>query len=113
MAFILAEFGPFHLVRPTADMTMETAVEDRRELEELFTRNMPFDLVLDLSRIGQMDSAGMGSIVAASTTGRVKGHRTLLYAPTPQVVALMEQLELSGFFPLITNEADLLSRLPD
>ncbi|MEG1610392.1 MAG: STAS domain-containing protein [Bilophila sp.] len=113
MAFIVAEFGFFHLVRPTADMTVETAVEDRRELEALFNKKGIFDLVLDLSKIKRVDSAGMGSIMAASATGRGRGHRMLLYAPTPQILELMRILELAGFFPLITSEADLLSRLPD
>lgn len=113
MPFIVAEFGPFHLVRPAASMTIETAVEDRRELEDMFKKSGTYDLVLDLSKIEEIDSSGIGALVAAATTGRGRGHRTMLYCPNSKVSTLMEHLELSGFFPLITSEADLLSRLPD
>ena len=42
-----------------------------------------------------------------------KGHRVHLFSPAPHVQKQMETQEISGLFPLIENEPDLVSRLPD
>ncbi len=41
------------------------------------------------------------------------GRRLLLYRPTPEAVHTMETAQLTGFFPILGDEEDLLALLPD
>lgn len=113
MSIVVAELGPFRLVRLTGDLVVENAVQLATNMQELLTERGNHEYVLDLSKVGTVDAAGLGAVIASAALARGKGQRIYLFAPAPHVQERMEEQELSGFFPLIENETDLLSRLPD
>lgn len=113
MPIVTAELGPFFLVRFTGDLTIDNATELGAAMETVFTGRDRQEFVLDLSKAGKTDAAGIGAIIASAAVARGKGHRIYLFSPAPHVQKQMEKQEISGLFPLIENEADLVSRLPD
>lgn len=113
MSIFMAELGPFHLVRFIGDLTIQDAVCFHENLNELLSGKDRYEYVLDLSKIGAVDAAGMSALISSAAAARGRGHRIYLYAPAPHVQKQMEEQEVTGLFPLIENEADLVSRLPD
>lgn len=113
MPIVLAQLGPFHLARFTGDLTIDNAVQLGKDLETIFRQDKDAEFVFDLSHAGETDAAGVGTIISVAAKARGKGCRIYLYAPVAHVQQVMEQLQVTDFFPLIENEADLLSRLPD
>lgn len=97
----------------TGELTLVNATEVRAELERLFARTGVSDVVLDLGGVTFLDSSGLGALVAASTSARSRGRRLLLYRPAPETVHTMEAAQLTGFFPILGDEDDLLALLPD
>ncbi len=113
MSIVVAELGSFHLVRLTGDLLIENAIQLATSMQELLTEPGHHEYVLDLSKTGKVDPAGLGAVIASAALARGKGQRIYLFAPAPHVQKQLEEQELSGLFPLIENETDLLSRLPD
>ena len=113
MPIVTAELGPFFLVRLTGDLTIDNATDLAANMGKLFTVRDRREFVLDLSKVGKTDAAGIGAVIASAAVARGKGHRIYLFSPAPHVQNQMETQEISGLFPLIENEPDLVSRLPD
>lgn len=104
---------PLKVVRMTQDMSINNAVNLREKLTTLLTRmDMP-DVVFDMTDVRHVDGAGLGALTAAYTAGLIFGHAMFIYNPSPVMEALMDELDLTGFFPLIKSESELLSRVRD
>ena len=104
----LDDHGNILVATLTGELTLANATEVRSELERLFARKGVSDVVLDLGAVSFMDT-----LVAASTKARSMGRRLLLYRPTAEAVHTMETAQLTGFFPILDDEEDLLALLPD
>lgn len=104
---------PLKVVRIATQMTIEHAVELRNKLTTLLSRSDMPDVVFDLSDVREVDAAGVGALTAAYTTGLTFGHSMFIYNPSPKMRAMLDQLDLAGFFPLIKSESELLSRVRD
>lgn len=104
---------PLKVVRMTAEMTIETAVDLRAKLTTLLTRpDMP-DVVFDLSGVQKVDAAGIGALAGACSVGLTFGHEMFIYNPPEAMRALLEELDLVGYFHTIKYESELLSRVRD
>lgn len=64
-------------------------------------------LVLNLSRVGNMDASGLGVLVSLQTSMQRYGRRLVLLAPAPHVEQLMKEAEIEGFFPVCETEEDI------
>lgn len=106
----LEHFESITVVRFHGDMALPDAVELRRQLEKILKDSKPKDVVLDLSQAGHADTSGLGALVGASTCGRVWGKRLMLYQPTNHIKRLLEQTQISGFFPMLEDAYDLKAR---
>lgn len=105
---------PLKIVRMTpTGMTIANAVILREKLIKLMTLPEMPDVVFDLSDVTDVDAAGIGAMTAAYTIGLGFGHNLFIYNPPPNMRTLLEELDLSGFFPLIKSESELLSRVRD
>lgn len=104
---------PLKVVRMAPEMTIENAVDLRVKLTTLLTRpDMP-DVVFDLTGVQKVDSAGIGAMAGAYSVGLTFGHDMFIYNPPAAMRALLEQLDLTGYFHLIKYESELLSRVRD
>lgn len=105
---------PLKIVRMTpTGMTITNAVTLREKLIKLLTLPEMPDVVFDLSDVKEVDPAGIGALTAAYTVGLAFGHNLFIYNPPPNMRTLLDELDLSGFFPLIKSESELLSRVRD
>ena len=101
------------LIRLGAQMTIRNAVTLRAQLLELVSEGEKRDLILDLSGVADADASGLAALLEAFTAGQRLGRKVFLYQPTPKIRLLLDELDLTGFFPLVTSKADLITRLPD
>lgn len=108
----IERYGVITVVHLTGDMLLEDAVSLRQQLEQTLKATQVKDVALDLHKVQNVDSSGLGALVGASATGRVRGKRLMLFQPSKEVSDLLEKVEIAGFFPLLEDEDDLLSRLP-
>lgn len=97
----------------SGELTLANAQNLRGELEEAISTEGVTDVALDLAGLTYLDSSGLGSLIAVSTRARASGCRILLYRPSKEVRKLLDAAQLSGLFPLLEDEDDLLTLLPD
>lgn len=103
-------FESITVLRFRGDMVLACAVELRQRLEREIKSSKPKDVVLDMSQVVRADTSGLGALVGACTNGKAMGKRLMLYGITPQVERLLEKAEISGFFPVLGDEHDLMAR---
>lgn len=108
-----AELGNFYLMRLTGDLNIDNSIDFSNKLKDIFTNVKQREFVLDLSKVGEVDATGMAMLISTAAWGRGKGHRIDLFAPAPHIQKRMEEQEINGLFPMIENDVDLFSRLPD
>jgi len=95
------------------DLTLPNAVSLRQELEKTAKREKAKDIVLNLALVENVDSSGLGVLVAVSTVARSFGKRLVLYQVPEKVLEALKQASLDGFFPLLEEDEDLLLVMPD
>ena len=112
MAIKIIKRPPLCIIRLTDNFTIETAVATQQELEAIFTSaNLEGDIIVDLSKVENIDASGLSAVFASMISIRAKGIRSMIYHPAQHVQDVMDTMEINGFFPLIASEEDLMSRL--
>ncbi len=77
-----------------------SAVALREELDRHLLRHRPRRLVLDLSRIEFMDSAGLGLLMGRYRLVRELGGVMALSAPNPRVMKILRLAGMERFFDI-------------
>jgi anti-sigma B factor antagonist len=72
--------------------------------------NVP-TVILDLTEVPYIDSAGLGSLVTAYVTRHKSGQRTVLTGVNPRIVHLLEITKMAHLFPIFPSLADALDAL--
>jgi len=103
-------YGIIVILRFSGDMLIDDAVQLQKDMEDIIIPGKTKDFVLDLIDVRQIDSTGLGALVGAQAAGRINGKRLMLYRPNKKFTALLEGLELSGFFPMLEDDDDLMGR---
>ncbi len=112
MAIKIIKRPPLCIIRLVDDLTIETAIATQQELENIFgTVSSVGDIIVDLSKVEKVDDSGISAVITTMIATRAKGIRIMLYQPAEHVQNIMDTMEVDGFFPLITSEEDLMSRL--
>lgn len=109
--FETENYSTITLVRLKGNMCLADAVDLRHQLENVIKLASSKDIALELCAVDMVDSSGLGALVGASATARGFGKRLMLYRPSPNVTKCLENTDISGFFPLLENEEDLLARM--
>ena len=60
-------------------------------------------LLLDLSRLERIDSAGLSCLLTLGTRARLSGGRMILVAPMPMVAGVLEVTRLDTWFEIAQN----------
>jgi anti-sigma B factor antagonist len=94
------------IVRLDGRLTLGPQLLDfgRRVAELLASRPGPC-VLLDISAVEEVDSAGLGELVILYTTAGQNGSRLCLLSPTPRIAHLLETTRLSGILPHFADEA--------
>ena len=87
---------------PKGRLDASNAAVAERDVLDLLEKNGP-SIVLDLTDIAYMSSAGLRVLLVAAKAARQKGGRAVLAGPHP---AIMEVLRMSGFDKIMTIAAD-------
>ncbi|MDR2696593.1 MAG: STAS domain-containing protein [Deltaproteobacteria bacterium] len=109
----LERFELILIARFIGDLTLPEAVNLRHELEQVVKQEKAKDLVLDLALVNNVDNSGLGVLVAVSTFARSYGKRLILCHVTDAVNEALAQAAINGFFPLLEDDEDLLTVMPD
>lgn len=81
----------------------------KASLQELCTEQT-VKIIADFSALSLTKSA-VGALVAVAAFTHGLNKRLYLYAPSPQVRALLKELELTPFFSYLETEDDIISTL--
>ena len=109
----LERFEQLLIARFIGDLTLPEAVDLRHELEEVITLEKAKDIILDLALVDEVDTSGLGVLVAVSTCARSYGKRLILCRATEEVHEALKHTAIDGFFPLLEDDEDLLAMMPD
>jgi anti-anti-sigma factor len=58
------------------------------------------DIILDFSRLHNLDSAGIGEVVSVHMEARAESRAVCLVAPTPRVRSLLELANVASLFEI-------------
>ncbi len=96
------------LIRLSGRMTLGPQLIDfSRQLAEVLASHRSRGVVLDVSAVTELDSAGLGELVVLYTRAGKNGCRLCLLSPTPRIVRLLEMTKLSGILPYFQNAASV------
>ena len=109
----LERFEQLLITRLIGNLTLPVAVDLRHELEEAVTLEKVKDIILDLTLVEEVDTSGLGVLVAVSTCARSYGKRLILCHATEEVHEALKHAAIDGFFPLLEDDEDLLAMMPD
>jgi anti-sigma B factor antagonist len=65
-------------------------------------------IILDLSNVEMVDSAGLGELVVALMSGQITGRPVKLAAPSKRVYSLLELTNLTSVFDIYSSVEDAL-----
>ncbi len=88
------------LLRLYGEIDHHSAVGLREELDSLLLQERPRRLVLDLSGIEFMDSAGLGLLMGRYRLMRELGGVMALSAPNPRVMKILHVAGMERFFEI-------------
>ncbi|MBQ9405109.1 MAG: STAS domain-containing protein [Desulfovibrio sp.] len=114
MFALKAEMHPHvTILRYEGDMCLPDVAQLTKELEAYLFSSHLRQLVLDLSAVGKVDTAGLGVLVSINTRGLGLRRRLVLLKPAAHVEALLRKVEIEGFFPTFETEEELKGYIPD
>lgn len=114
MFSLTAESHPHVTVlRYTGDMCLPDVAQITKALEDYLLAPHIRQIVLDLSKVGKVDTSGLGVLISINTKGYSLRRRLVLLNPAPHVADLLRKAEIEGFFPTFENEEELKGYIPD
>ncbi len=75
--------------------------------EKIFTLIKTSDLVLDMSRVTNLSSSGLGVLMAAQEVGQESGHRLFILSPSEIVRLAIESTGFADLFPVIHSPGEI------
>jgi anti-sigma B factor antagonist len=88
------------ILRCKGPLTIQTLFEFQNAVRGL---NGAGALIVDFTDVPFIDSAGLGSLVAAHISGRNNGRKLVLVSPNERVKALIRMTNLEPFFPMFAS----------
>lgn len=90
----------------SGDIDHHAAREMRQELDEVITHSQPELLILDMEKVGFMDSSGIGLILGRLRAVRACGGDIIIKNARPEIAAVIKISGLSGLLVEVEkNEA--------
>jgi anti-sigma B factor antagonist len=95
------------VIRCEGEITLDGTPGLKRSIEDALGGGAVDAVVMDLSRVRFMDSAGIGFLVAMNTRVQNGGGSFYLYKPSQQVTKTLELVQLIDFFEFCATEDEL------
>lgn len=89
------------------ELTIDVTQDLRKEILETLEKSGPLRVVLDLSKVFFMDSAGIGFLVSMSSRLKSVGVDFRLYRPSTQIGKTLDLVQLKSYFNIIKSEKEL------
>ncbi|WBB80746.1 STAS domain-containing protein [Micromonospora sp. WMMD882] len=97
------------VVTPTGDIDLDTGDTLRAALSH--AADMGGDVIVDLTRVHLVDSAGLGLLVRAHLDARDRGATLCLATPSPFVRTVLRTMRLDGVFTVVDDRETGLAHL--
>lgn len=98
------------VIHPTGRITMRNAPKLRDDLDALVADGINL-VVVDLSEVDSVDSAGLGALIAGLKAARKSGGELRIAAPNAKVLMVLDMVKLSGvFYPYESTAAAMAGR---
>jgi anti-sigma B factor antagonist len=94
------------LVRVNGDLDLELAGDLRDALNRALDRHR--GVVIDLSGVPRLDSAGLGVLIRAHGRARHRGGVVCLVAPSRFVLTVLHTMHVDGVFPIFDDSVTAL-----
>lgn len=112
MGIEVIQTGPVVVVAPGGDLDSESGVELKRTLEGILGEGHA-RIVVDLSRVGYIDSSIWGGLAAAAKRAHEAGGGVRLCAVQGEVLAIYVLTRLSGLMSVYPTRESAISSAPD
>lgn len=100
-----------YLAKATGDLTIYTAAECRAQLRHVIDADM--DIVLDLSDVSEIDTAGIQLLIQARRECDAHGKPMQFVSPSPAVQEIVQLLHLQALLGIPSGESDSLTMQGD
>ena len=92
--------GPFAVVRPRGDLTLEAAEQLSDELDNPELSAPRTKVAVVLNEVTAIDSAGLGALISLVTRSRLREGRVIIVGPNKFVRGVMEVTQLDHWFEI-------------
>jgi anti-sigma B factor antagonist len=99
LSFALARLDDCVVVSVSGEIDLDTAPTLREELLRVLSDGPPH-LVLDIAKVGFLDSSGLGVLVGTLRRARMLGGSVRIAAPNRQVLEILQMTGLDTVFPV-------------
>lgn len=103
----------FTILRHSGNMLLEDSVSLRTELEGYMREKNVHKVAIDMHHTEQIDSSGLGALVAVQGVGVCSGKALFLLSPPPHVLQLLKDTEVEGFIGILLSEEALAGSMTD
>lgn len=103
---------PQGTLRVALDGRLDTVGVDR--IETKFSAAVAaggHDAIIDLAAVTFVSSMGIRLIISAAKAQRLRGHRMVLYAASPDVTRTLDMVALDQIVPIVGDEQQALAAL--
>ncbi len=98
------------LLKVSGFLDAHTFEQLEEEINNLFSQNR-FKLVMDLTNVGYISSAGAGVFIAALSESEESGGKIVLLNPTKGVLDVFDLLGLTQLFSVVTNRQEAVATM--
>lgn len=105
-----------HLTRPDGGegvlrLRGPLTTENLSEFQNAVRRETAPTMILDLSEVPYIDSAGLGSLVAAYTSGHKRGRRLVLTGVNDRILKILQVTRMEHLFLMFPNVWEAMEAL--
>jgi len=98
VGYNLRKAGDYTVIDWTGEVSMSVAPEAREQILECLEEGL--DLLLDLSKVRQIDSSGVAVLVEGHLTAKKKELHFGLVAPSRAVMSVLKLARMDRIFPI-------------
>lgn len=107
------KYDGYTILRHSGNMLLEDSVSLRAELEGYMREKNVHKVAIDMSKTEQVDSSGLGALVAVQGVGVCSDKALFLLSPPQHVLDLLKSSEIEGFIGILLSEEALAESITD